>query len=150
MKPNVIEEIKILEVRIAKRLFKEAKVQDIKRPPSPLQAKVLKYLLEHKEKVICQKDLENDLSVSKATISEVLLAMEKSGLIKKEMVPNDARAKRIILTSTSLERFQELEKNFSAINEKLIEGISTDELAHFLNILNKMQKNMNEEGEENV
>ena len=107
----------------------------------------LKYLLEHKEQVICQKDLENDLSVSKATISEVLLTMEKSGLIKKEIVPNDARAKRIVLTNTSLERFQELEKNFSAINEKLIEGISTDELAHFLNILNKMQKNMNEEGE---
>lgn len=147
MKPSIIEEIKILDIGIAKRLFKEAKVQCIKRPPSPLQAKILKYLLEHKEQVICQKDLENDLSVSKATISEVLLTMEKSGLIKKEIVPNDARAKRIILTSTSLERFQELEKNFSAINEKLIEGISTDELAHFLNILNKMQKNMNEEGE---
>ena len=78
MKPNVIEELKKLDVKIAKRLFKEAKHQDIKRPPSPLQARILKYLLEHKEEIVCQKNLEEYLKVSKATISEVLLTMEKS------------------------------------------------------------------------
>lgn len=147
MKPNVIEEIKKLDVKIAKRLFKDAKKEGIKRPPSPLQARILKYILEKKSEVICQKDLENYLKISKATISEVLLTMEKKGIIKRVSMPNDARAKRIVLTNTSLERFQELEKNFSDINEKLIEGISDDELARFLNILNKMQQNMKEEGE---
>ena len=81
MKPNVIEEIKNLEVQIGKRLFKEAKLLDIKKPPSPLQGKVLKYILDHKEEKICQRDLEEHLNVSKATISEVLVAMEKSELI---------------------------------------------------------------------
>lgn len=147
MKPNVIEEIKKLDVKIAKRLFKDAKKEGIKRPPSPLQARILKYILEQKSEVICQKDLENYLKISKATISEVLVAMEKKEIIKRVSMPNDARAKRIVLTNTSLERFQELEKNFSDINEKLIEGISDDELARFLNILNKMQQNMKEEGE---
>ena len=147
MKPNVIEEIKKLDVKIAKRLFKDAKKEGIKRPPSPLQARILKYILEQKSEVICQKDLENYLKISKATISEVLLTMEKKGIIKRVSMPNDARAKRIVLTNTSLERFQELEKNFSDINEKLIEGISDDELARFLNVLNKMQQNMKEEGE---
>lgn len=147
MKPNVIEEIKKLDVKIAKRLFKDAKKEGIKRPPSPLQARILKYILEQKSEVICQKDLENYLKISKATISEVLVAMEKKEIIKRVSMPNDARAKRIVLTNTSLERFQELEKNFSDINEKLIEGISDDELARFLNVLNKMQQNMKEEGE---
>ena len=147
MKPNVIEEIKKLDVKIAKRLFKDAKKEGIKRPPSPLQARILKYILELKSEVICQKDLENYLKISKATISEVLVTMEKKEIIKRVSMPNDARAKRIVLTNTSLERFQELEKNFSDINEKLIEGISDDELARFLNILNKMQQNMKEEGE---
>ena len=147
MKPNVIEEIKKLDVKIAKRLFKDAKKEGIKRPPSPLQARILKYILEQKSEVICQKDLENYLKISKATISEVLVAMEKKEIIKRVSMPNDARAKRIVITNTSLERFQELEKNFSDINEKLIEGISDDELARFLNVLNKMQQNMKEEGE---
>lgn len=147
MKPNVIEEIKKLDVKIAKRLFKDAKKEGIKRPPSPLQARILKYILEQKSEVICQKDLENYLKISKATISEVLVTMEKKEIIKRVSIPNDARAKRIVLTNTSLERFQELEKNFSDINEKLIEGISDDELARFLNVLNKMQQNMKEEGE---
>lgn len=147
MKPNVIEELKKLDVKIAKRLFKEAKHQDIKRPPSPLQARILKYLLEHKEEIVCQKNLEEYLKVSKATISEVLLTMEKSKIIERISLPTDARAKRIVLTSTSSERFQELENNFEAINNQLIKDLSNQELAQFFNILNKMQKNIKEEGE---
>lgn len=150
MKPNVIEEIKNLEVQIGKRLFKEAKLLDIKKPPSPLQGKVLKYILDHKEEKICQKDLEEHLNVSKATISEVLVAMEKSELIKRVSVPEDARIKRIVLTNTSLTRFQELEKNFQTINEELLHNISDHELACFFNILRKMEENMIMRGEKNV
>ena len=142
MKPNIINEIKTLEVKIGKRLFQEAKLQEIKRPPSPLQAKILKYILDHKEEVVCGKDLENYLHVSKATISEVLMAMEKSAIIKRISIPDDARAKRIVLTDTSLERFQELEKNFQSINEELLHGVSEKELVCFLNVLQKMKNNI--------
>ena len=142
MKPNIINEMKTLEVKIGKRLFQEAKLQEIKRPPSPLQAKILKYILDHKEEVVCGKDLENYLHVSKATISEVLMAMEKSAIIKRISIPDDARAKRIVLTDTSLERFQELEKNFQSINEELLHGVSKKELTCFLNVLQKMKNNI--------
>ena len=142
MKPNIINEIKTLEVKIGKRLFQEAKLQEIKRPPSPLQAKILKYILDHKEEVVCGKDLENYFHISKATISEVLMAMEKSAIIKRISIPDDARAKRIVLTDTSLERFQELEKNFQSINEELLHGVSKKELTCFLNVLQKMKNNI--------
>ena len=147
MNLDIIGELKKLDVTIAQKLFKEAKNLDIKRPPSPLQARILKYLLENKKEVICQKDLENNLKVSKATISEVLLAMEKSGVIERIAIPSDARAKKVVLTHSSLKRFHELEKNFNAINDKLVDGLSEEELAQFLNILKKMQDNMKEEGE---
>lgn len=142
MKPNIINEIKSLEVKIGKKLFQEAKLQEIKRPPSPLQAKILKYILDHKEEVVCGKDLENYFHISKATISEVLMAMEKSAIIKRISIPDDARAKRIVLTDTSLERFQELEKNFQSINEELLHGVSKKELECFLNVLQKMKNNI--------
>lgn len=147
MRLQVIDELKKLDIKIAKKLFQEAKHQAIKRPPSPLQAKILKFLLENKNEVICQKDLENNFNVSKATISEVLLTMEKAKVIKRVSVPDDARVKRIILTNTSLERLEELEKNFQAINDELVADISDDELAQFINILNKMQDNMKKKGE---
>ena len=147
MRLQVIDELKKLDIKIAKKLFQEAKHQAIKRPPSPLQAKILKFLLENKNEVICQKDLENNFNVSKTTISEVLLTMEKAKVIKRVSVPDDARVKRIILTNTSLERLEELEKNFQAINDELVAGISDDELAQFINILNKMQDNMKKKGE---
>ena len=142
MKPNIINEIKSLEVKIGKKLFQEAKDQEIKRPPSPLQAKILKYILDHKEEVVCGKDLENYLHVSKATISEVLMAMEKRAIIKRISMPDDARSKRIVLTDTSLERFQELEKNFQTINDELLHDVSEEELAVFLTVLHKMKNNI--------
>ena len=142
MKPNIINEIKSLEVKIGKKLFQEAKDQEIKRPPSPLQAKILKYILDHKEEVVCGKDLENYFHISKATISEVLMAMEKRAIIKRISMPDDARSKRIVLTDTSLERFQELEKNFQSINEELLHNVSKKELECFLNVLQKMKNNI--------
>lgn len=142
MKPNIINEIKSLEVKIGKKLFQEAKLQEIKRPPSPLQAKILKYILDHKEEVVCGKDLENYFHISKATISEVLMAMEKRAIIKRISMPHDARSKRIVLTDTSLERFQELEKNFQTINDELLHDVSEEELAVFLTVLQKMKNNI--------
>ena len=76
--------------------------------------------------------------------------MEKGKIIKRVSVPEDARAKRIVLTNTSLERLKELEKNFEVINDELLYNISNEELAQFLNILKKMQQNMKERGETNV
>ena len=70
------------------------------------------------------------------------MAMEKSAIIKRISIPDDARAKRIVLTDTSLERFQELEKNFQSINEELLHGVSKKELACFLNVLQKMKNNI--------
>lgn len=147
MQPYLIEAIKELDVAISKSLFKEAKLQDIKRPPSPLQARILKYILEHKEGVILQKHLEEELRVSKATISEVLTSMEKREIIKRVGIQEDARAKRIVLTNTSLARFEELKQNLLTINERLVSGLTDKELAQFLSILHKMLDNMKEKGE---
>ena len=81
MKPNIINEIKTLEVKIGKRLFQEAKLQEIKRPPSPLQAKILKYILDHKEEVVCGKDLENYLHQYKENKSIIIVKNDYNQLI---------------------------------------------------------------------
>ena len=75
-------------------------------------------------------------------IQQVLMAMEKRAIIKRISMPDDARSKRIVLTDTSLERFQELEKNFQTINDELLHNVSEEELAVFLTVLQKMKNNI--------
>lgn len=142
---NIIAEISKLNLCIGKMMFTLSKVQDVKKQPSPLQFKVLDYLLQNKNTDICQRDLEKSLKVSKATISEVLLTMEKNGIIKRVASLNDARSKNIVVTDSSLKRYNELKKIEKEMNHKLTKNISEEELNIFLTIMNKMKENLNED-----
>ncbi len=140
---SVIEELKNINLSIGQKMFAMSKTQDCKRPPSPLQFKILGYLIEHQDESINQRDLETNLNVSKATISEVLLTMEKKGIITRSSSKTDGRIKNIELTSNSIKRFNEMQNIAKTINENLIKDINKKELDIFLLVLENMKQNLN-------
>ena len=145
MNIRVVDKLKSLDIEIYKRIIAISKEYDIKCLPSPLQMNILKYLIENKEKKICQKDLEFALNVSKATISEVLKKMEKERIIERIEDEEDRRLKKIVLTDLSLERFESMQKGFQNLNLLLIENISQEEIDVFLKVIEKMQENLKKE-----
>ena len=109
---------------------------------TPTQMKVLGYMIENYGKDIYQKDLEEQLDLSRATISDVLHRMEKNGLITRSTNPFDVRSKKINLTSsankvfeTGIERLENIEKN-------AIKNISEEELKTFVDVIDKMINNI--------
>lgn len=142
MNKDLLFEVKDLHLAITRKLCNIIKKNNDLNSPSPLQAKILGYLIKYNDKKVYQKDLENILNVSRATVSEALTIMEKNNIIKRIISPNDARAKQIVLTEHSMKRYNEMKKNLKIINNKLIEGISEDEQKLFLKTLNKMKENM--------
>lgn len=74
---------KKLDVDISRKLFSIAKENKISFYPSPLQAKITKYLIENNKREVYQKELEEVFEVRKATISGVLFTMEKNEVIKE-------------------------------------------------------------------
>ena len=46
------------------------KGKDIKKSPSPTQIRIILFLIEHKHEIISQKDIENHLKLSRATVSD--------------------------------------------------------------------------------
>lgn len=139
---NIIGKLKILDVAIGKKMFDLTKVQKIKNPPSPLQFKILEILLNSKGKDVCQKTLEMNLNVSKATVSGALATMENNGIIKRTTSGLDAREKNIQLTNLSIKRFEEMKNIHELINKKLVENISEKNLNVFLSVLDNMKKNI--------
>ena len=59
---------------------------------------VLRYLSEHRDENVFQKDLENAFGIRRSTVSKTVELMEQKGLVLRESVNGDARLKRLRLT----------------------------------------------------
>lgn len=111
-------------------------------PPTPTQMQIVKYILEHPNENIYQRDLENILNLRRATVSGVLQTMEKNRLIERVIDTNDSRIKKIILNSEAKKIFIAHEKKMEEIEKFVIHDISEEEILDFLKIINKMQDNL--------
>ena len=140
MKKGIYCQIKDLEILIVRILFNTVKLDKF-RPPTITQARIMDYILEHKEEVY-QKDLEKALNLRRATVSEVLKTMEKKNLIKREKNSLDARSKKIILLENSKCSHNKIKNNIAQLEETLIENITKEELETFTVVLKKMQYNL--------
>lgn len=112
--------------------------------PTPTQMQIVGYILENKDKEIYQKDLEENLNLRRATISDVLQRMEKNGLVKREVNKNDIRSKTVTLTKSAKEFFEAGSKQMKRIEKKAIKNITNEELENFSNVVSKMIKNIKE------
>ena len=140
MKKGIYCQIKDLEILIVRMLFNTVKIDKF-RPPTITQARIMDYILEHKEDVY-QKDLEKALNLRRATVSEVLRTMEKKGLIKREKNKMDARSKKIILLKNSKNCHSKITNNIIQLEEVLTQNITQEELEIFTTVLKKMQDNI--------
>lgn len=59
---------------------------------------VLRYLQEHPDEDVFQKDLEAAFKIRKSTVSCMVELMEQKGMLTRESVNGDARLKRLVLT----------------------------------------------------
>ena len=78
----------------------------------------------------------------RATVAEILSLMEKNGLIERKSMSEDARLKEITLTDKSLEIKNSIEKEIKKVEKDLRKGLTEEELERFMNILEKMSKNL--------
>lgn len=68
--------------------------------------------------------------------------MEKSHLIQRVPVSEDARLKKIILTEKSIMLYEKISIAIDSVENKLIKEITEDELKVFYSVLDKIRKNL--------
>lgn len=100
------------------------------------------YLYENREHDVFQRDIEKQFSISRSTVTATLQLMEKNGLITRESVAQDARLKRIVLTQKALDLHQQIQADIMAFEAQLTRGISEEEEAVFLQVVQKMRDNL--------
>lgn len=150
-KNKVLYQIRTLEKLIIRRYwvekgFTKEDFENKMKKTSPTQMQIIEYMLKHDQEDVYQKNLEKVLKLRRATVSGVLQTMEKNNLISRITNQEDTRTKKIILNENAKKLFLENKKKFDEIEEKIIKGISNENLNLFFQVIEEMKKNIEREG----
>lgn len=115
-----------------------------------MQKHVLNFiLLETLHKDVYQKDIEEEFQVRKSTVTGMLQLMEKNGFIYRENAEKDARLKRIIPTPKSEALRPMILEHIRNVEERLIQGVSSEDIAVFRKVILRMLQNLADTEKEN-
>ncbi|MDD2233503.1 MAG: MarR family transcriptional regulator [Desulfitobacteriaceae bacterium] len=103
---------------------------------------VIGFLAENEGKDIFQRDLEEQLSIRRSTVSSVLQLMEKKGFIMRMPVDYDARLKKLVLTDKAYKIHAIASNDIAELEHKLTKGLTAEELAAFFKVIDKIKSNI--------
>ncbi|WP_425481996.1 MarR family winged helix-turn-helix transcriptional regulator [Cytobacillus depressus] len=95
-----------------------------------------------KEDGVTQIQLSERLSCEPPTVANMVKALENYGLIYRERDKLDARVNRVYLTPKGQDLKEPIEKVWRKQQDKLLDGMSTEELLILKKLLNKMAENL--------
>ena len=112
-----------------------------------VQSAMIGFIYEKsRKKDVFAKDIEKAFDLRRASSAGLIQNMEKNGLIKREMVGNDARLRKIVLTEKALELRKKLDKSIKNMEKKMLEGLTKEEVEKYLELTKKMAKNLERRG----
>ena len=112
-----------------------------------MHGRILRYLYDHREEDIFQRDIEKQFSIGRSAVTNILQLMEKKGLVKREPVEHDARLKRVALTDKGIRNKEVVEQTLLTIDHELLTDITEEELDKFLEVFQKIRKNVAQQDE---
>ncbi len=105
------------------------------------QGRVLHFVLAQGRDVF-QKDIEEEFSLRPPTATQLLKKMEQGGLIRREVMADDGRMKRIIVNEKALQYKDVIIADITRLEEELIRGIPQEEMDVFFKVVEKMMENV--------
>ncbi len=106
---------------------------------SPGQPKILEFLAEYGEHE--QKDIAEYCDIEPATVGNILLRMEASGLINRRNRPNNRRSLYVSLTPKGEEMAQILRDVFATAEAQITAGLTEEERNTLFRLLSKCLQN---------
>ena len=98
-----------------------------------------------------QKDIGEAFGIGKSSVTNILQLMEKKGYLVCRTDDNDGRCKKIVLTKKGEETHEATVRVIDMLHEELEQNVTEEEKKVFINVIEKMKKNiedMNKEDEQ--
>ena len=132
---------KLLEMRVKDEGLDEATL---------MHGWILRYLYEHQEQDIYQKDIEKYFGICRSGVTSIIQALEKKGQVYRASVETDARLKKVMLTEKGKSSHEKLGEIFQKMDADLEDGISEEEIQAFMKVINKVYCNIEKMKGENL
>ena len=135
-------------VHMLSRLFKRnTDIEVAKYCLTVVQSVIMGFIYEKsRKKDVFAKDIEKEFDLRRASTAGIIQNMEKNGLVKRELVGNDARLRKIVLTEKALELRKKLDKSIKNMEKKMQEGLTKEEIEKYLELTKKMANNLERRG----
>lgn len=146
MEKKILKKVKIFHQLVINSMG----VKDMPKYPNvtTTQIEIMEYIINSPKKYALQKEFEKILGLSRATVSSVLITMEKNGLIVRITDNNDTRTKKIVLSNNAQKVFESSKDKIKKLENKCISGINEKDLNIFIEVLSKMTENLKEDKNE--
>ena len=105
------------------------------------QGKVLHFVLAQNRDVF-QKDIGEEFGLRPPTATQLLKKMEQDGLIRREVMAEDGRLKRILVSEKALQYKDVVITDLINLEEELTKEIPQEEMDIFFRIIEKMMENV--------
>lgn len=109
------------------------------------QSTVIGYLLENRDKDICQRDIEYSLGLSHATVSSILRRMELKDMVDITISPSDHRYKKITLTEKAVSRSDEIGATYRRVKQILFSGVTAEQRELFNATIRRLLENIEQQ-----
>lgn len=103
---------------------------------------ILEYLMENRGRDIFARDIEDEFSVTRSTVSKVIEIMEGKDLIQRESVNYDARLKKLVLTQKAYKFYDQIQHKQSEFEMIILKDFSDKECEMLLSFLQRMKSNI--------
>jgi len=92
--------------------------------------------------MMSQQKIADNMQKDKNSITKLVDALEKKGLVTRLRDTQDRRSNTVILTTAGEQMKEEAKEKGIAMLDNILDGISEEELRSFLNTLRKLTGNM--------
>lgn len=106
------------------------------------QFNILYYLNKHLGEEVCQKDLEAETNLKKASITGSIDSLVEKGFVVRVKSDDDKRKNHIVLTQKALDLKSQFLDKIADINQVMVKDINEEDLETFFNVIDKIKSNI--------
>ncbi|MBR5199601.1 MAG: MarR family transcriptional regulator [Bacteroidales bacterium] len=141
---EVTVELHLTGCRLKQYIATMLRQQDV--PLTPEQFMLIDLLWNQGE--MSQQELADQMHKDKNSVTRLVDAIERKGFVVRRQNTSDRRSNTLVLTEQAEKLKADAKQKGISILDKMLEGISEDELRTFLTTLRKLSLNMNISGSE--
>lgn len=139
MEKILTKEISCLDNTIREYISKD---HDFRKMFNMTQFHIVMYLIKHMDENVCQKDLEIETNLKKASITGAIDSLVDKGFVERIQADDDKRKNYVKLTTEALIIKNNIELNVKELNQIMTNNITQEELNNFFNVIDRIKKNI--------